>query len=561
MLLFMISLINSPALKKIIFIWLSLLMHLMPLDAQIDDFKVSGFLSLGGDAYSVKGISNRRSPFAYHANGGATFTYKNFSVPVNLAYSNQQFSYGYALNRIGLTPTYKWAKGHLGWSSMEFSPYVMNRKQFLGAGLELNPGLVRFSAFAGTLENPKAIQDTILYGAVLLPSFRRKAYGVKIGVGNNKNYFDLMAFNARDDISGLSNDEVVSMGVLPEDNLVIGTGLKLSIKQFFTLESNAAISGLTRNKTTQPIPFDQQNIVDPFFTATGNTQASVAGNIRSRFIVKGQSFGLEYKRIEPNFRSMGLPFIQTDIQAYLAFVNLNFLKSKLSINLQGGLQSNNLRNTKAIQSNRNIANINVMYRPNKQWQFMVQHNNFTNDTEGGTIELSDTLRFTLTSGQSGFFVKYATAAKEDKWHASVNINRQSIQDLSPIARITGDIKSLSASASLGKDIDDLDLNLKGTLLYAVYDGSFDNQQRYGGGISVNKKFFDKKLSSRLDARYFRNDIGAFSNGGVLTSGLNLSYSINKSQSLAFNTYYINKKSLASRDFTELRSGLSYQIRL
>ena len=192
---------------------------------------------------------------------------------------------------------------------------------------------------------------------------------------------------------------------------------------------------------------------------------------------------------------------------------------------------------------------------------MIQHNNFTNDTEGGTIELSDTLRFTLTSGQSGIFVKFASNAREDKWHASVNVNRQSIQDLSPIARISGDINSLNATGSLGKDFDNIDLNLKASLLYAVYDGSFDNQIRYGGGISANKKFFDKKLTSRLDTRYYRNDIGEFGNGGVLTSGLQLSYSLQKKQSISFNTYYINKKSIASRVFTELRSGLSYQISL
>ena len=528
---------------------------------QGSDFKVSGFLGGGVDIYNVKGITNRRSPLSYHINAGTTFSYKKFSVPVSLAYSNQRFSYGYALNRIGITPTYNWAKGHLGWSSMAFSPYVMNRKQFLGVGLDLNPGILRFSAFTGTLENPRAIQDTILYGAVLLPSFKRRAYGVKLGVGSNRNYFDLIAFNARDDISSLQSDEVIRMGVLPEDNLVIGTGLKVSIKQFFTLESNGALSGLTRNKTTQEIVYDQQNLVSPFLTATGNTQASIAGNVRGRFLVKNQSVGLEYKRIEPNFRSLGLPFIQTDIQAYLAFVNLNLFRSKLNVNMQGGLQNNNLRNTKAIQSNRKIANIQVMYRPNKQLQFMLQHNNFTNDTEGGTIELNDTLRFTLTSGQSGIFAKYSTNAKEDKWHISLNLNQQSIQDLSPISRISGDINSWNATASLGKDFDAIDFNVKGSLIYANYDGSFENQKRYGGGLSLNKKFFDKKLNTRFDTRYFRNDIGKFGNGGVLTSGLNLNISLSEKQSLSFNTYYINKTSIASRNFNELRSGLSYQIRL
>ena len=192
---------------------------------------------------------------------------------------------------------------------------------------------------------------------------------------------------------------------------------------------------------------------------------------------------------------------------------------------------------------------------------MLQHNNFTNDTEGGTIELNDTLRFTLTSGQSGIFAKYSTNAKEDKWHISLNLNQQSIQDLSPISRISGDINSWNATASLGKDFDAIDFNVKGSLIYANYDGSFENQKRYGGGLSLNKKFFDKKLNTRFDTRYFRNDIGKFGNGGVLTSGLNLNISLSEKQSLSFNTYYINKTSIASRNFNELRSGLSYQIRL
>lgn len=529
------------------------------LSAQSNSWNIRGYLGGGADIYKVKGVENRRSPYSYYARGGFTASYKNFSVPVSLAYSNQQFSYGYALNRIGLRPTYKWAKAHIGWSSMQFSPYVMSRKQFLGGGVELTPGKFKLAGFYGTMQNPKAVQDTILYGAVLLPSFKRIATGLKIGYGTGKNHFDLMVFNAQDDQLKVINPNTQTVTVLPEDNLVIGTKFRITPFRSFYIESNIAISGLTKDKNSEAIDFEQSKLINPFLSPTRSTQASLAGNIKTRLLLKGQAIGLEYKRIEPSFRSLGVPYLQTDIQSYLGYVNLNMLKSKVLLQLQGGYQTNNLRNTRAVQTNRLISNIQLNWRATKQLNINARYSNFTNDTEPGAIELSDTLRFTMVSEQAGFNIRYTSPKKENKWNTNLNINRQTIQDLSPIQRIAGDIENWQFSYSFGKKWDGPKANLKITALFATFDGAYQDQQRYGGGIGGGKSFFEEKLTIKLDGRYFRNDIGAFSNGSVVTINSRIGYKILAKQSINLRVVYIDKNSIASRSFQELRAGLSYQV--
>ncbi|MCB9271696.1 MAG: hypothetical protein H6561_19385 [Lewinellaceae bacterium] len=97
-----------------------------------------------------------------------------------------------------------------------------------GAALELTPGVFRLAATYGTLENPLTQIDTLVEGAELLPSYRRQAMAVKLGVGKGNNFIDLTAFRAKDDLTSVSHLSIRTDLVKPEENLVLGLSMGIS---------------------------------------------------------------------------------------------------------------------------------------------------------------------------------------------------------------------------------------------------------------------------------------------------------------------------------------------
>lgn len=87
---------------------------------------VSGGVSLNQIIYAASGIDSRRDPYSYYASGNINFRLYGWSVPLSFALSNQSVSYQQPFNQYGIHPTYKWVTGHIGYSSMSFSPYTLN---------------------------------------------------------------------------------------------------------------------------------------------------------------------------------------------------------------------------------------------------------------------------------------------------------------------------------------------------------------------------------------------------------------------------------------------------
>ena len=65
-------------------------------------------------------------------------------IPFSLTVSEQERSFRQPFNQFGITPTYKWAKAHLGYSNLTWSPFTWSGQTVLGGGVELNPGKFRF---------------------------------------------------------------------------------------------------------------------------------------------------------------------------------------------------------------------------------------------------------------------------------------------------------------------------------------------------------------------------------------------------------------------------------
>ena len=354
----------------------------------------SGRLSAGISTYHVQGIDARRSPFSWRLSGSPVLTIYGIEIPFRLAITDQQYSFDHPFMRYGISPQYKWAKVHLGWSSMRFSPYTFGGRSFFGAGMELKPGKFQFSSFYGKIDDLYARVDTLIYGAERIQTYQRNAYGMQIGFGSRSNYFKLSGVRAKDDVNSVaSQEELEGMGLMPQDNFVLGTSMGFRFFKKMRLKVEAAASVLTDDQNAEVIDVEDntvKNLLD-FFQPNQRTYISYAGDATLSYAFKKFSILGLYKRVEPRFKTLTTPYFNQDYENYRLQVNTTISK-KLSIQLGGGLQRDNLYDLRKFTTTRWIGNVNMNYRPNKAWVINGRYSNFNREMSEDVAAVNDTLR-------------------------------------------------------------------------------------------------------------------------------------------------------------------------
>jgi hypothetical protein len=151
---------------------------------------INGGLQLSNVFYHTSLDTAYRSPLSYIISGQFNLSWKKITLPFSFILSEQERNFRQPFNQFGASPQYKWVTIHAGYRNITFSPYTLAGHTFLGGGVELNPGKLRFAAIYGRFT--KAVHpDSVL----ILPgqsAYDRYALSVKLGVGKATNYFDVM---------------------------------------------------------------------------------------------------------------------------------------------------------------------------------------------------------------------------------------------------------------------------------------------------------------------------------------------------------------------------------
>lgn len=111
---------------------------------------LSGGITARAMFYDANGITNRRQPFSYIFTGSTTISiFNSFTIPLSFTYSEQDRSFRQPFNQFGMSPYYKWITIHAGYWNVNYSQFTLAGHTFLGAGIELRPGIFRFDIISG----------------------------------------------------------------------------------------------------------------------------------------------------------------------------------------------------------------------------------------------------------------------------------------------------------------------------------------------------------------------------------------------------------------------------
>lgn len=523
--------------------------------------KFNGGLSLGGSFYGASGIENRRSPYAWYVNGSSTLTVLGISIPFSFSLKDQQYSLSSPFNRVGLSPGYKWIRLHLGYRNMQFSPYTLAGQTFLGAGIELTPGKFRFSAMYGELLNPLSQLDTLVAGALVIKDYKRKAYAGKIGIGGNKSYFDLILFKARDEITG---EDIADAQSFPAENLVIGLDTRVTFFKVMQFQLNAAGSAFTRNQQASEIQFDSATartieVFEPLLTPNLSTRLNFAGETGLSLNLKGFRLGLNYKRVDPLFTSLGAYYFQDDYENYTVNTFMSLFKNKVVISGNAGYQRNNLLNLRSFTTLRRIGYLTAAINPNPKFGLTLNYSNFNFNQQSGLVAINDTVRFVQTTSMAGISPRFSYQIKGNPHTITLSLNYQDVADLNEFNPNPQNAQITNGYLNYAIQWKEKEWSVNSSVNYnsSLIGGNENN--RIGLGIGVNKSLLKKALSVRGNVNYSRSRYNEQENGGVLSINSSASYRIQKKHALSFNLFYLNRNSKVQTPFSEWQGSAGYQF--
>ncbi|GAA4410873.1 hypothetical protein GCM10023187_36010 [Nibrella viscosa] len=529
---------------------------------------MSGGLNAYAGFYKAGGIPARNQPAPFGLSGAVTVTLPGgVSLPFSAVLGNQGASFRQPFNQFGVSPTYKWATAHAGYRNVYFSPFTLAGHTFLGGGVELNPGKLRLGAVYGRFN--KAIASNLAEPDVI-PAYGRTGYAVKLGYGKPGNYVDLVMLRAQDDSTSIGAVPLTAeRTVKPAENLVVGATSRLLILKHITVELDAAVSTYTRDLRSSVVAGEGSSPIVRLFgqliTPRLSTQVTQATQAALGYQGKGYGIKVQYKRIDPNFQTMGAYYFQSDIESYAIAPNLTLLAGKLRLAGSYGVQYDNLAGNKNARTGRSIGSLVVSYNPATKFGIDIQLSNYGLSQQAGLRPVIDTLRLAQNNLSATVNTRYSLQKEDVMQVFTLTTTYQKLSDLNN--RTASQTENNNTNLNLGYFYQQTTTGwgINGMVSYTQTQlplavGDSNRMVRfYGPTLGATQAFFEKKMTTSVNASYlFNQQAGVL--GNVLTVSANGGYQVAKRQTISASLIYLySHTGIQEQTFNELRGNLGYGI--
>jgi len=537
---------------------------------EADPFTISGSLGMSSRSYFAFNTLDRQAPFTWSLNARLNMSIYKIRIPFSAVVSaqNQTISHPFTQEtvdgftnrrfmRVGASPYYKWAKVHLGHRNMNFSPFTLANHTFLGAGVELTPGNLRFATFYGGMAKAEP-RDLALLG-LNRQIFNRRGFGVKAGYGTQRDFIDLILFTAHDQDSQTIPINQDSSTVFRNDNAVLGINGQVTVFEKVQLKLEIASSGFTKNAVDPTNDFNRTPIPGFLLTPRTSTAYRTAINAGVNFQLGIVNLGAGYKRIEPEYRSLGTYFFNDDLEDYTINMSMGILKNKVRINGSGGLQRNNLFGEKATQYNRAIGTVNVSYTLNN----LNLGANYSNNSSAIDYVLNaelDSLNAIVVTNNLGLNAAYTILSQNSNRHLlSLNLSVQDVTDQVEDPSRSAASQMLNAVFSYRYSPKESVWKYNARLSYNQNELSQMLINRYGASLGLDRQLIPDKWSMNLNANYYFSQ-GVTRNTQTLTMRINSPFRINEHHRLDLGVNYLNRldsRNTGTGDFQEYIGTINY----
>ena len=523
---------------------------------------LNGSIGLNSSFYDVSGgIPNRQAPFAYGINANATITLYGISMPFSFTwYNNNKAGFTQPFNQFGISPTYKWLTVHLGYRNVSFSEFTLNGYTFLGAGIEARPGKFRLGAVYGKFSQNSQYD---LAMADSIPKLTRTGWATKIGYGTDERFVDVSVLRIGDNPKNFDDNMAKSGQPTPAQNLAIGltSKFKITSKLFFNVDGSMSFFTNNRKVTrSDTIHSSLLRFAGNFITVNNTSEyhnalkAGLSYRFNSSVITS-----IEYRRIDPGFRSLGSYFFNNDLEMFTFNQTAAFLKNKINARGSIGFQHDNLNGAKTTTANRIIGSLSGNYNINQNWGIDLSYSNFsTNQKAIRTVQNTDLMIFQVNHNLS-LIPRFMKMSEKLSHMVMLNLNWMKLDDKNEKTKDQTNTDTYIGMLMYNLGLLKLKLNLSAGLNYTNMVNKNYTNQLMGGTLNAAKTFLQDKLSLNWNNSLMLNKINT-NNGIVFNTALNAAYRFHPKHSVTLNLNMINNSfsnSTTVPSFNEIRGDIGY----
>jgi len=405
----------------------------------------------------------------------------------------------------------------------------------------------------------KAVHGDTSNLLIFPPTYRRDGYAFKIGFGSSSSYVDLIFLRARDDKNSL--DTTSRKFVNPEENLVFGISSKLRFSNNLRMEIDGGASSYTLNLNSETINIDTFPKVPKFFskiyTVRLSTQFTTA--IQSSLIFSNNLFmaKLSYKRIGPDYKSMGMYFSESDVQSLTASLSLPVFQRKVRLNGSIGYQHDNLLNNKAKTTKRIVGSAGLSFFLNN-FGADLSYSTYGIVQSKGLAPIIDSLRYSRVNQNANLNLRLTLPKDVIFWNFSVNSFVQKTSGDDPNA------KSILSSISYGGNFSVQYSNSSRKMNFGLTSnilGSETGERTtmfYGPSVSFSKMFNKIGLTAQLG--YQLSYVDKVSNGGIFNGILSSSFQVDNHNEIRMDINFQSSTQKIQNNFNEVRISMGYSYR-
>ena len=481
-----------------------LLVSVMPLQAQIREriqtIKNSDPLTLSGNVGASMGIAHNNistyysTPFSYSLYGSLNFNIYSFNLPISFYFVNNSTEFSYPKMphiSLGMTPTYKNWRFHLGVSSMHLSNYTYSGLTFIGAGAEYQGKLFRAAAFGGIINRKTRLEqwddrsafqrlsDSLLglnIPQYTTPQYRRLGGGAKIGVGNTRNYIDLTFFKAKDQINSLPEEWRDT--VKAKENVAVGLSGRFAIRNWFSFTANLGVTFYSDNLRDSLLHIDDktdrifQNL-NWLYGVRGSSIVRFAGDAAMNFNFKVFNANILYRIVQPDYVSLGTSSFSQNTHSIGVNTNFRMFKGKSNLTLVGYLQRDNLNHKQMYTNQVATYTLNSNNMIGSHFHLGLMYNGIKQNQYDGTTKVADSVRLDRITHTATLSPMITFQTKND--HAiSLNLSFVQNQNLNKLYYAnSGDVMTLTGGVGYNISITPVRVSVN-----AGYDYTYSTSESY-----------------------------------------------------------------------------------
>jgi len=523
--------------------------------------KTRGGVSVSTVFYDADGIENRRDPFYWQLKANLNFSVAGIAIPFSATFSQQENEFTQPFNQVGISPKYKGVTVHAGYRSMSFSPYTLGGKIFLGGGVEIKPkdSWIQFSVLYGRFA--KAVQTGGNDGTVVgIATYERWGYGGKVNLGNKKHSVALSIFRGRDDENSIVADSSNAY-ITPEENLVWSVYTKHKIAKKVTFDFEYAFSAYTldtRNNNEVLDNFNYYNNLGNLFTPNATTQYNKAIVTNLNYAQEKYNLKFTYKRIDPEYMSMGTPFLNNDLENLTGAVAWKMFKKKFGVTTTAGFQRNNLDGLRATKETRLAMALNLTYSYKKKMNMSFNYANFKSDVKQQQFIEIDSLEFFQVTHNLSFRTNYKLGnSKTTKSDIIFSTNYQ-------LATDSYDSETTISNNNLGYKhvMKPIGLTLFASMNYnkSVFQGL--QTDSYGPTFNASKKLLKKKIVLKFTYSTLFRRANKVKQNTISNFRIAAKYNYSRHHGIALNASLLDRKTYegTQASFKEKTVTLQYTAR-